>query len=99
MVKGRITDVTGAPFRSTRVELRRLKGKKDFEVLSRVTTDRDGNFDLGLLKKGKYRLLASQDRSFKQPDDLVCSEKKGCFLAITLRVNPTDMPESTCPIR
>lgn len=99
VVKGRIVDFSGDPFKGTAVELRRLKPHNKHEILKRVTTDQDGNFSLGLLAKGKYRLLASQDRLFKQPDSLVCSPKKDCFLNVKLRVTGTDMPESFCPIR
>lgn len=98
-VRGRITDTQHAGFRSTKVQLRRLKGRNGFEVLKRVTTDPDGYFDLGFLAKGEYRLLASQDRSFSQPDTLECREKKVCVLNVELRINRTDMPESICPVR
>jgi hypothetical protein len=40
-----------------------------------VSTDRNGHFDLGTVKAGKYRLLASPHRGFKQPSGLQCQNE------------------------
>jgi hypothetical protein len=34
------------------------------------STDADGKFDLGTVKRGEYRLLLSPHRGFKQPEKL-----------------------------
>lgn len=98
-LSGRITDQTAAPFQQSVVELRRYFSAAKQVPLKRVKTDADGVFDLGLVGPGEFRLLASPTRAFRQPDSLVCRGGGGCHLDIALKVNPTDMPESTCPIR
>lgn len=97
-VSGRITDQTTAPFQQSIVELRRYFSAVKQVPLKRVKTDADGSFDLGLVGPGEFRLLASPTRVFRQPDSLVCRGDGRCHLDIELKVNPTDMPESTCPI-
>ena len=97
-VRGHITDQTTAPFQHSRIELRRyISGTKQVTV-KKVSTDGDGNFDLGMVKRGEYRLLLSPHRGFKQPESLECSTK-ACTLDTALVVNPTDGPASGCPIR
>jgi hypothetical protein len=64
-----------------------------------VSTDGAGHFDLGIVKPGKYRLLASPNRGFKQPSTLQCQDGDMCELKITLVLNPSDMPAASCPIR
>jgi hypothetical protein len=64
-----------------------------------TTTDLNGSFDLGQVKKGEYRLLASPTRAFPQPEPLDCFERQSCELIIILKANSSDMPESVCPVR
>jgi hypothetical protein len=64
-----------------------------------VLTDQDGRFDLGAIKSGRYRFLPSPSRAFQQPERLGCPNRDNCQLDITLKANPTDLPESSCPIR
>jgi hypothetical protein len=64
-----------------------------------VTTDDKGHFDLGIVRPGKYRLLASPNRAFKQPPSLYCPNGHECELKITLVANPTDQLDFNCPIR
>jgi hypothetical protein len=98
-VVGTIRDQTAAPLASSRVELRRyISARKQVSVRT-VSTDGNGHFDLGIVKSGKYRLLASPHRGFKQPAELECQNGNTCDLKITLILNPTDMPDSPCPIR
>jgi len=98
-VFGTLQDESNAPFASSRVELRSyISQRKQVSVLV-VSTDGSGHFDLGIVKPGKYRLLASPNRGFKQPSTLQCQTGDTCELKITLMVNPTDMPDSQCPIR
>jgi hypothetical protein len=96
-VVGTIRDQTTAPFINSRVEVRKYVSQRKQESV--VTTDGAGHFDLGNVKSGKYRLLASPHRGFKQPSKLQCQNGDECKLEITLVVNPTDMPDSPCPIR
>ena len=96
---GRLTDQTKAPFQKTAIELRRFisPGKQVF--LKKFSTDGEGYFDLGVIKRGNYRLLLSSSRGFKQPETLECWGKKKCTLDTVLIVNPTDLPTAPCPIR
>jgi hypothetical protein len=98
-VSGRITDQSTAPSQQSFVELRRYFSEEKQVSVKRVKTDADGAFDLGLVGPGTFRLLASPTRAFRQPDSLVCPSDGRCHLDIELKVNPTDMPESTCPVR
>lgn len=98
-VAGRIFDASGAAFKDSRVELRRYVSEREQVLAKVVNTDADGRFDLGTVAKGEYRLLASSSRAFKQPDDMWCGAEAKCSLEIVLQVNPTDLPDSQCPIR
>jgi len=96
---GTIRDQTTAPLTRSRVELRRYISTRRQVRVRVVSTDGDGHFDLGIVKSGKYRLLASPHRGFKQPSELECQNGNTCDLKITLILNPTDMPDAPCPIR
>jgi len=97
-VSGRVTDIVGVPFKKSRVELRKYISENKQVATKVSTTDDNGEFDLGKIEKGEYRLLASPTRYFKQPQELPCSGEE-CKLIIALQANPTDLPESGCPIR
>jgi hypothetical protein len=96
---GTISDQQGAPLKNSRVELRKYRSQRKQITVKVVTTDADGHFDLGVVKPGKYRLLPSPTRGFKQPEKLECPNGSICELKIVLQVNPTDQPDSICPIR
>jgi hypothetical protein len=98
-VFGTVTDQQGAPFKNSRVELRKYFSQRKQVIVRAVTTDADGHFDLGSVKPGKYRLLPSPTRAFKQPEKLECPDGSICELKMTLQINPTDQPDSICPIR
>ena len=97
-VVGTIRDQTTAPLMSSRVELRRYISQRKQVSVRIVSTDGNGDFNLGIVKSGKYRLLASPHRGFKQPSQLKCQNRNTCDLNITLILNPTDMPGAPCPI-
>jgi 5-hydroxyisourate hydrolase-like protein (transthyretin family) len=97
-VSGRVTDIVGVPFKKSRVELRKYISENKQVTIKVSTTDDNGEFDLGKIEKGEYRLLASPTRYFKQPQELHCSGEE-CKLTIALQANPTDLPEAGCPIR
>jgi len=98
-VTGRVIDQSGAPFKKSRVELRKYMSEERQIAVKTVLTDQDGRFDLGAIKSGRYRFLPSPSRAFQQPERLDCSNRANCQLDITLKANPTDLPESSCPIR
>jgi hypothetical protein len=97
-VRGRITDQTTAPLKNSRIELRRFISAAKQIAVKQSSTDGDGKFDLGIVRKGQYRFLPSPHRGFKQPVKLEC-ESHECTLDITLIANPTDQLAASCPIR
>jgi uncharacterized protein YecT (DUF1311 family) len=98
-LKGRVADQSGAPVKKTPVELKRYVSEAQQVSVRKVTTDSDGNFDLGSVTKGQYRLLPSATRAFRQPDKLECNSGGECSLDIALQANGTDSLDSQCPIR
>ena len=97
-VRGRVTDQTTAPLKNSRIELRRFISAAKQVALKQSSTDADGEFDLGMVRKGQYRLLLSPHRGFKQPEKLEC-ELHDCALDTMLIANPTDQLAASCPIR
>ena len=97
-ITGRITDQSTEPSRKSGIELRRFVSATKQVVVKKLATDDEGNFSLGVVKRGSYRLLLSNSRAFKQPEKLTCWGKK-CTLEAILIVNPTDQPAANCPIR
>jgi hypothetical protein len=81
------------------VELRKYISERKQLFVRVVSTGGDGHFDLGMVEPGKYRLLASPDRLFKQPPTLTCQTGDTCKLDIMLEVTPTDTSTYLCPIR
>jgi 5-hydroxyisourate hydrolase-like protein (transthyretin family) len=98
-IHGRIIDVQGSPLKTSKVELRRFINESKQKTIKTTVSDSNGEFDLGQVKSGEYRLLASPTRGFQQPETLDCYERQNCELNIMLKVNSTDMLESVCPIR
>jgi hypothetical protein len=98
-VFGSVRDQTTAPLKNLPVELRKYISQRKQINLRVVSTDGTGHFDLGIVKPGAYRLLASPHRGFKQPSALQCQKGNRCNLEITLEVNPTDRLDASCPIR
>ena len=58
-VSGRVIDQSGAPFKKSRIELRKYMSEERQITAKTVLTDQNGKFDLDATKPGKYRLLAS----------------------------------------
>jgi hypothetical protein len=98
-LSGRIIDQSGAPVKDSLVELRLYKSESEQISVKKVRTDQDGRFYLDLLAKGRYRLLASPTRVFRQAEKLECGDRDPCTLLITLRASPTDQPDMFCPVR
>jgi len=97
-VRGHVTDQTSEPFRNSPIELRHFISETKQVSVKKVSTDGDGNFDLGVVKRGDYRLLLSPNRGFKQPVKLECWSKD-CTLDVVLIGDPTDQLTANCPIR
>jgi hypothetical protein len=95
---GSLVDATRAPFRRSKVELRKWVSPTQQILVKTVDTDLDGHFDLGQIEKGQYRFLPSPHGGFKQPERVSCPQAE-CRLDLTLQVSTTDIPESVCPIR
>jgi 5-hydroxyisourate hydrolase-like protein (transthyretin family) len=95
---GTVVDPTGAPFRKSKVELRKWVSPTQQTLMKTVVTDETGHFDLGQIEKGQYRFLPASHRAFKQPERVSCPQTE-CLLDLTLQLNPTDVPEAVCPIR
>jgi len=98
-VGGRVTDQTGAPFKNSLVELRLYESESRQISIRKVQTDEGGHFNLNLVDKGQYRLLASPSRAFRQVEKLDCEGRDPCTLLITLQVSPSDQPDSPCPVK
>ena len=97
-VRGRVTDQTTAPVNNSRIELRRFISATKQVAVKQSSTNNEGKFDLGMVRKGQYRLLLSPHRGFKQSEKLKC-ESRDCALDTILIANPTDQPAASCPIR
>jgi len=97
-ISGTLVDESGAPLKVSRVELRIYISEKQQSSMETVITDEHGQFDLGRVEPGQYRLLASATRAFAQPETLTCTANE-CKFDIKLRANPTDLPLSLCPVR
>ena len=98
-VIGTVSVQLGAPLKNSRVELRKYISQRKQVNVKVTTTDANGRFDLGAVEPGRYRLLPSPSRVFKQPSELQCKDGSTCELKITLTLNATDQPDSICAIR
>ncbi|MGA2218807.1 MAG: carboxypeptidase-like regulatory domain-containing protein [Terracidiphilus sp.] len=98
-LEGRIRNPNGDPLQGSTVELRLFESENKQTFVNKVTTDDDGYFNLGLVPKGKYRLLASSTRAFKQVDKLECGEGSQCTLPIVLEAERPNSPLAQCPVR
>jgi hypothetical protein len=99
VVRGEISDQSTAPLAHSPVELRRFISESKQVTVKKVFTNDVGNFDLGVVKQGPYRLLLAPHRGFKQPVHLECEEAKSCTLDTVLIVSPSDQFVTQCPIR
>jgi hypothetical protein len=96
---GTVEDQSGAPFRNSRMELRKYVSPRKQVSVRVLSTDAHGRFDFGPVEPGKFRLLASPNRQFQQPSALQCHDGPSCELDIKLVVNSTDQLDASCPIR
>jgi hypothetical protein len=98
-LRGRLKDPTGAPFKFSKVVLRKSDSNGTFAEFRTVNTDEDGRFDFQTVHRGKYRFLPAPNRGWKQPEKALCQGGRECELDLTLEINPTDQPFAGCPIQ
>jgi hypothetical protein len=98
VISGRVLDTSGAPFQSSKIEIRVYNSPLEQVTVQTTITDAQGRFALGRIPAGQYRLLASPTRAFLQAESPNCDQNT-CNLEIKLRPGPTDMPDNQCPIR
>jgi hypothetical protein len=94
-----MTEQTTAPFQNSPIEPRCFILERKQVTVRKVSTDSDGKFDLGLVKRGDYRSLLSPNRELKQPEKLKCFSPRDCTLDAALVANLTDGPAAGCPVR
>ena len=99
IIIGRVKDETGAPFKNSEIVLRKLSDSPLQPAYLFAKTDDAGTFALDEAEPGNYRLLASPSRTFAQPVNLDCYERRDCNLEIILKANGTDLPYAGCPVR
>jgi hypothetical protein len=98
-VFGELKDPSGAPFIDSKVILRVADAKGKFVSNRSVSTDKEGQFDLGQVDAGKYRFLPGPNRGWKQPRMVECREGRDCEIKLVVQLNPSDQPFAGCPIQ
>jgi hypothetical protein len=95
-IGGHVEDPSGAALVHTRIEVRKYISEVKQSSFRQLQTDGNGDFSVGVLPAGKYRLVIFA-RGFKQPRDLQCKSGKICKVNVVPEVAPTDIfPESVC---
>lgn len=79
-VRGHLTDQSTAPLRNSPIELRRFISRAKQITVRRVSTDGDGKFDLGVVKKGDYRLLLSHTEDSNNPRSWNAGRKSALWI-------------------
>jgi hypothetical protein len=98
-VYGVITDFAKIPIANKQVLLKTYQSSSAPTTARETTTDDRGQFDLGEVNSGSYRLLASSTRAFRQPEKLECPVGDQCNLVIRLVAPTTDGADSVCPVK
>lgn len=99
IISGQVKDETGAPFKYSTIVLSKLSDSILQPAYLEAKTDANGHFTFDEAESGEYRLLASPNRGFAQPEKLDCYNKQNCNLEIVLKANPTEQPYAGCPVR
>ena len=99
VITGDVRDETGAPFKNSVVVLRKVSDSPLQPGQLDAKTDANGAFTFDEAEPGNYRLLASPNRAFAQPEKLDCYERRNCNLEIVLKANGTDRPYAGCTVR
>jgi hypothetical protein len=98
-VYGVVSEDAENPIVRREVVLKSYRSPSNERILRTVQTDDVGRFDFGDLVAGRYRLVASWTRAFRQPNQLQCPKSSDCDLSIQLKALPTDGPDSVCPVK
>jgi hypothetical protein len=99
IISGQVKDETGAPLRRSQIELKKLSNSILQPARLDVKTDEEGRFTFDEAEPGDYRLLASPNRAFAQPEKLDCYGLRNCRFEIVLNANATDLPCALCPVQ
>jgi Carboxypeptidase regulatory-like domain len=99
VITGDVRDETGAPFQNSQVVLSKLSDIPLQPAYLDAKTDVNGAFKFDEAEPGNYRLLASPNRAFAQPEKLDCYERRDCKLEIVLKANSTDRQYAGCSVR
>lgn len=95
-VGGHLEDPSGAALVHTHLEIRKYISEIKQTSFRQLQTDGNGDFSVGVLPAGKYRLLIFA-RGFKQPRNFQCKSGKTCKVNVVPEIAPTDtFPESVC---
>jgi hypothetical protein len=104
-VQGVLLDDLGAvfAFENTIVQVRNPKTKT---ILISVSVDAKGQFDLGIVPAGEYRLIAARKKMdgnlvrqplMDQPKAMSCSSDSPCWIQAIQHQHGTDLPFEFCP--
>jgi hypothetical protein len=104
-VTGKLVAESGYPFvfENTVVQVRTPKEKR---VLVTATVDSLGQFDLGIIPAGEYRLIAARRLQngklgrqplADQPKAMSCSGVSNCSITAVQHLHGTDLPFEFCP--
>jgi 5-hydroxyisourate hydrolase-like protein (transthyretin family) len=99
VITGLVKDETSAPFENSDIRLTKLDGSIVQSPQLETKTDEKGRFQFEEAEPGTYRLLASPNRGFAQPDKVNCYQRPRCNLEIVLKVNPSEQPYAGCPVK
>jgi len=100
-----ILENTGAPFvfENTVVQVWTINART---VIVAAKVDSQGQFDLGIVPPGQYRLIAAQrlqdgklerQPGVDQPMPMSCSGASDCSITAVQRLHGTDLPFEFCP--
>jgi hypothetical protein len=104
-IRGVLLDESGAVFvfENTFVQLRDAKTR---QVLRQVLANPKGEFELGVVTGGSYRLVAVHRRRdgvltrlplTEQPGLMTCSGDEDCKITAVQKIHGTDNPIDSCP--
>ena len=104
-MSGKLISEYGDPFvfDNTVVQVRTIKDKG---VIVTTTVDAQGQFDLGIIPAGQYRLIAARrlengklERQplADQPKPMKCPSESDCSIEAIQHIHGTDLPFEFCP--
>jgi hypothetical protein len=90
-------------FNDTIIEVRNQETRA---VVVHAKVDKEGQFDLGLIAAGKYRLIAAREKPngklermalANQPSPMSCIGDSACRVVAIQHLHGTDLPFEFCP--